>query len=275
MYDRPELRAATDRLWAFLRDQLRVAGVVDVPEGLCRDRDHGSIWAADELFFSQACGFDVHLRFPDRLTPVGAPRYCAEGCEGHRYCSALVVRVDDAAVHITGLRGRVAAYNEPTSHSGRVALAAVVGEHARAGRFFGGLIETGSHEASAEAVADGRADIASLDCTSWALMRRARPQLDEALRILAFSPRCPAPPYVVGPGVDETTRRVVTEALARVGEEPSLRDLRVTLLLDGVTPITAKDYAACGELARRAERLGYDLLADEDAASPPVSGTAT
>ena len=209
----------------------------------------------------------MHLRFPDRLTPVGAPRYRAEGCRGATYRSAIVVRVDEEVKGVSALRGRVAAYNEPTSHSGRVALAAVVGEHARGGRFFAGLAETGSHEASAEAVASGRADVAALDCTSWALIRRARPALAEALRILTFSPPCPAPPFVMGPAASEDERRIVSDALWRVGTEPSLAASREALLLDGVEPVTAAAYLACGELADRAEAFGYDLLADAEPSS--------
>lgn len=264
MYDRPELRAATDRLWQYLRDGLVSAGIVDVPSRLCRERAHADAWADDRLLFSQACGYDVHLRFPGRLTPLAAPCYRADGCRGATYRSAIVVRTDDAAQALPEVCGRVAAFNEPTSHSGRVALAAAVAEHVRNGRFFGRLVQTGSHEASAEAVASGDADVAALDCTSWALLRRARPQLDDALRILAFTPRCPAPPFVVGPAASEHEREVLTGMLSRLGSEPTLESVRDRLLLDGVEAVTSEAYAACGDLADRAEGLGYDLLADTD-----------
>lgn len=265
MYDRPELRAATDALWQYLRDGLEAAGCVDVPPALCRDRSHADGWADDALLFSQACGYDVHLRMPGRLTPLGVARYRAEGCQGPTYRSAIVVRVDDEATALTDLRGRTAAYNEPTSHSGRVALAASVADHARDGRFFGRLVETGSHEASAEAVAGGIADVAALDCTSWALMRRARPALDAALTVIAFSPACPAPPFVAGPCASERERKVLVRALSRLGTEPRLVDVREALLIEDVEPVTAETYVACAELVERADGQGYDLLADTDA----------
>ena len=274
MYDRPELRWATDQLWTFLRDRLREAGATDVPEELVRGRHHADGWADDRLLFSQACGYDVHLRFPERLTPLAAPRYGAEGCVGATYCSVIVVRAGDDAAGIPDLRSRRAAYNEPTSHSGRVALAAVVAEHAETGRFFRALVETGSHEASADAVASGAADVAALDCTSWALLRRARPRLDEALRILVFTPRCPAPPFVVGPAVDVRERKAIADALAQLSSSKTLGDVRAALLLDGVESVVAETYAACGALADGARAQGYDLLADTDPGSAPPTGSA-
>ena len=55
MYDWPELRPATDRLWAAVRDGLRQRGVA-APEGLTRDVGLMAGWTDPGLVLGQTCG---------------------------------------------------------------------------------------------------------------------------------------------------------------------------------------------------------------------------
>jgi len=264
MYDRPELRWATDQLWGYVASALTRAGVPNVPANLSREGPHEARWSDPRLLMSQTCGYDVHFRFSGRLMPLAAPVYRAAGCEGPTYRSALVVRSGDRSERVEDLAGRVAAYNEPASHSGRVALEAVVAEYADGGRFFACTRVTGSHERSAEDVAEGRADVAALDCTSFALLRRARPELAARLRILTFSPACPAPPFVVGPMVSQDIRDELAKTFREVATTDELTAVREALLLEALVPVEPSDYAAIGLLAESAARCGYDLVSDND-----------
>ncbi|HEX7388528.1 MAG TPA: hypothetical protein VF286_00360, partial [Acidiphilium sp.] len=56
MYDFPWLRPATDRLWAAIRDRMRMSGADAVPETLERSRALEDIWRDPNLVLAQTCG---------------------------------------------------------------------------------------------------------------------------------------------------------------------------------------------------------------------------
>lgn len=260
MYDRPELRAETDALWAFIRHRLRASGVDDVPEQLSRPADHTLVWRDPQLLFTQTCGYDLRHDFADQHHLLGAPVSTALGCVGATYASFHLVRHDDPARDMADLRGRRAAFNERTSFSGRVTLELAVAPLAVGGAFFSHVVETGAHEASAEAVVEGRADVSCIDCHTFALMQRARPALAGALRIVGRSPQAPAPPYVAGPATSEEIRRALAAALLEAGTAPELADVRRALLLDSVEEVPLHTYARAALLRERP--YAYDATRD-------------
>ena len=67
---------------------------------------------------------------------------------------------------------------------------------ARDGRFFETVAITGSHAASAAAVANGEADAAAIDCVTFALLQRHRPHVVAELRTIASTFATPTPPFV-------------------------------------------------------------------------------
>ncbi len=90
-------------------------------------------------------------------------------------------------------RGTTAALNGWDSNTGMNLFRAAVAPIARGAPFFRAVVVTGSHEASVTAVAEGRADLASIDCVSFALIERGRPELVERVAIVAESPLSPGP----------------------------------------------------------------------------------
>ena len=77
-----------------LAKHLRLAGVERVPEQLVRGGDYASRWSSPELLLSQSCGYDVLYDAAEHIVPIATPCYAAEGCEGPRYRSFVVVRTD-------------------------------------------------------------------------------------------------------------------------------------------------------------------------------------
>lgn len=72
---------------------------------------------------------------------------------------------------------------------------------------------TGSHLASMEAVASGRADLAAIDCVTWAL---TKPDLAGQLRVIGRAPcMVPALPYVVDASADASEIAAIQEGLRR------------------------------------------------------------
>ena len=261
MYDLPELRGAHDALWAGIARHLRRAGGTDVPAGLSWDRPVGEAWADPELLLGQCCGADLTGACAGRLRVVATPRYRAAGCAGAGYASLLVV-AEGADVHkLEDLCGRVAAINQPGSHSGMNAFRALIAPFSRDGRFFSAVEVSGAHAASLAMVASGAADVAAIDCVSHALLARHRPAALAGTRVLGRTAAAPAPPYVTRAGAGDDLVLRLRAALRAALAEPELGTARERLLLDGIEVLPASAYLRIPAFARLAARHGYPALA--------------
>jgi ABC-type phosphate/phosphonate transport system substrate-binding protein len=242
MYDLPELHAANDALWGGIASRLRARGI-DAPVALTRGADLMAVWNDTRLLLAQTCGYPLVTTLAGRVGYLATPRYNAPGCDGPLYRSALIVRATDRAGHLRDLRGRTCAINDPASNSGMNVLRAAVAPLAGGETFFSNTLPTGSHAASAEAVAAGEADLAAVDCVTWAHLQRHRPAITRRLRVLSWSAATPGLPLITAIGTGRQTAAWVVEALAEVGHAPALGEAREALRLDGfvVLPIGAYD----------------------------------
>ena len=222
MYDRAEMRAATDALWAAIRDALR-AQDIDAPEGLARTDDLWAIWRDPTLILAQTCGLPFRAGLHRDVGLVATPDYGLPGCPPGFYNSVLIAR-DACLPH----RPRIA-INDPLSQSGWAALH----EWAAMQRMdLGAVTVTGAHAASARAVAEGQADLAAIDAQTWRLLVR-HAGTDPGLEI-ARTPPTPGLPLITARAHDPAPiRAALTAALAGLPAETlSALDLRGFVQID-------------------------------------------
>ena len=261
MYDLPEVRGRTDRLWAAVARELRGFGVEGVPEAVERPPDHHDAWRPDALLLSQSCGYPVAGTLRGTLRVVATPHYAAPGCDGPLYSSAVVVRAADGALSLEALRGGVCAFNARDSQSGYNALRAVIAPLAPGGAFFAGVVETGAHTTSLEAVRTGCADMCAVDCVTWALLARHRPSALDGLRVLDFTTLTPGLPFVTAGDCPDATLETIRRALVRAFDCPDLADIRDALLIAGLSVSTLDTYEPLIAMERAAVAAGYPRLA--------------
>ncbi len=81
---------------------------------------------------------------------------------------------------------------------------------------FSGRVETGGHRASVVAVAQGRADVAAIDCRSWALAQRFEPAA-RALAVVGWTARRKGLPFITAkatpPAVVAELKKVLASSL--------------------------------------------------------------
>jgi ABC-type phosphate/phosphonate transport system substrate-binding protein len=272
MYDFPELRGAHDAFWAALGARLEAAGASNVPPGLTRNLPHSDVWRHPSLLFAQGCEYPLATSFADCVRLVATPIYSAAGCEGKRYRSAIVVRGagvvsgagTDGALKAGGtladFRGRRCAINELDSNSGMSLLRAAVAPLATGGRFFGSVVVSGSHLRSMEMVASGEADIAAIDCVSFAHFQRLYPAVVGQLRILSWTPSGPSLPFITARSASDATVRMLRSALADVFDDDGLAPVREQLLLRGVDLQPTEGFDEVLALERRAVEEGYPTI---------------
>jgi ABC-type phosphate/phosphonate transport system substrate-binding protein len=260
MYDFAELQADNDALWSALAENLIAAGVAHVPDRLTRGRRHFELWRDPNLLLAQACEYPIATDFAGTVQLVATPVYTAPGCAGPLYRSAIVVRRHEPAATLADMQGMRCVINEWTSNSGMNLLRAAVAPLAAGADFFESVDLSGAHRRSVEMVADGEADLAAIDCVSWAHFQRIAPERTGPLRVLAWTDASPSLPLVTAAGTDAPTLRALRSALADLAADPALAGVRERLFLAGFEFAPDPGFTQVLGLARRAAELHYPVL---------------
>ena len=242
MYDFSEIRDATDALWQGIAHHLEAEGLEDVPQHLVHDQPLKTLWLDPSLLFSQCCGYDIVHSFKERLQVLATPRFVAPGCVGIDYVSVIVVPEDSPYQDVLDMRDTVAVINGPESHSGVNALFGLVAPCSSEGKFFSEIKISGSHATSLAIVQKGEADVAAIDCITYALLQRYRPKALDETRQLGFTYPAPTPPYVTRSDVDPSIVERMKNALMKAFTDPALASSRESLLLEGVETQSANVY---------------------------------
>jgi ABC-type phosphate/phosphonate transport system substrate-binding protein len=260
MYDLPELSAATHELWRGFARHFRAAGVADVPAQLTSRPRLPEYWLSPFLLFSQSCGYPLTHALKGRVRVVATPCYDALGAKGPEYFSVIVVPAAAPAHSFAELRGKRAAFNGTDSQSGFNVLRALAAPLAQGGRFFSESIETGSHVASLEMVASGEADLAAIDCVTFALLSRHSRSSLVGLRALCRTASAPALPYVTAGSTSDDVLQRLRRGLKAAMADPALADVKAKLLLTGVEVLPERAYDRIVEMEAAALALGYPAL---------------
>lgn len=242
MYDWPEVAWATDALWRAIAERLNAAGLA-APETLERSRPMEDVWRDPGLVLSQTCGWPYATRLKDAVALVATPVYDAEGCAGPHYSSALVARRASAPKNLADCVGLRFALNSRESLSGYIAL---VAEMRKAGLDPDAAkwIETGGHRASLRAVAEGRADVASVDCICMALAREHEADMVARLTTFARTRPRPALPLITARGHSAAEIMLMRAAVAEALADREAVLPREALHLRAVEALEEADYAA-------------------------------
>jgi ABC-type phosphate/phosphonate transport system substrate-binding protein len=116
--------------------------------------------------------------------------------------------------------------------------------------FFRSVTTTGSHLASWRSVAAGEADVAAIDCVTYALLQSH--DLTSSTRILHISRAVPGLAFVTSLSDDvPRLRAALFESL--VAEETF--EARRALRIRGIADVPIGSYAICAEMARLADRV--------------------
>ena len=230
MYDRPETRAANDRLWSAVADRL-----TEAPRDLTRDLPLDALWTDPDLILSQTCGLPYALGLHAQVTLVASPDFRLDGCPPGYYRSVIVTRSDETRRLPELLRDH-AILNDRHSQSGHNALHVFAQTH---GARLVDPAESGSHRASAQAVAAGQAGIAAIDANTWRMIARWD-DWASGLTVIARTPPTPAMPFICGQAADpEAVRSALTAALSGLDAED-----RDTLGLYGLADLPKSAYLA-------------------------------
>lgn len=174
------------------------------------------------------------------------------------YHSLLIVPANSPAQTMADLRGKVFAFTDPTSFSGRVyptALVRELGEEPET--FFYDIFFTYSHDKAIEAVANGLADGAAVDSLVFDFALARDPALAAKVKVIHTSPPFGIPPVVVGPGVRPQLRAELQNILLGMADDPSplAQQALAALGIDRFVMIDDAAYASARLLRSRIGQL--------------------
>ncbi|KAI1361891.1 ABC-type phosphate/phosphonate transport system, periplasmic component [Xylaria arbuscula] len=199
--------------------------------------DLHTLWRHPALLFAQTCWGPMEKGLAQYVQRLGQQDYSGvEGGMTSLYSSAVIARrVDDLHVPappdgkpnlpIEFLRGKRFAYNSTDSMSGYLCLGKDLPLWGEDMNMFSGCIETGGHRNSIIAVAEGRADVASVDCLTWHLARRFE-LLSEAVAVVGWTSLREGLPFIASISIPQDVTKLVTRELKALKLGPTVgRDL--------------------------------------------------
>lgn len=196
--------------------------------------DYHQLWLHPALLFAQTCWGPMELGLSKQVQVVGQPSYDAyEGGQGELYSSALVMRTGEgpqvrspadgkALLPLDLMRGKRFTFNSLDSMSGVIALTRDLQAAGESLDIFSSRSESGGHRGSIVAVAEGKADIAAIDCESWALAQRFEPA-GQKVAVVGWTARRKGLPYITARMTPKKTVRALREALAGLAEQPRIQ----------------------------------------------------
>lgn len=261
MYDFVELRSATDAFWQAIYSTLARLGLKHVPPVLTRPQDLPLFWSDPLLLLGQTCGYPLITGLCGEARYVATPRYKSRFSSGAEHKSVIISRRGSGIRKLADAYGRICAINMPDSNSGMNLLRLEIAKLQTRTPFFSWIYETRSHRNSMRAVADGKADIASIDCISFALIERFDYTLTRNLDIIAETETTAALPFITSAETDDETLYLLRNALSAVVTDPRNKVLLENLLIEGVEVLPAPAYQRVRAIEVQSIALGYPVLA--------------
>ena len=176
----------------------RLQTEVELVEGVSwRERERQ--FDAGDIDLCWICGLPYVDKF-DNGRPIAvsvAPVMSAERYgSAPVYFSDVVVRADSSIASFADLRAQRWAFNEPPSHSGFNVVRHHLSTLGHSFRYFGEMVEAGTHQSALRMVIAGAVAGAAIDSTVWEAEARDDTALFVKVRVIATPGPSPAPPWV-------------------------------------------------------------------------------
>lgn len=165
------------------------------------------------------------------------------------YYSYIIVPRESPVQEIRQLRGKVFAFTDPLSNTGRLAMVYLLHQMGeRPDTFFQKVIYTYSHDNSLKAVADQLVDGAAVDSLVYHFALARDPSLAEKLRVIHRSPPYGIPPVVVPSRLDPERKSRLQQIFLTMHQDPEGQAILANLMIDRFVLIDDSAYTSIREM---------------------------
>jgi phosphonate transport system substrate-binding protein len=159
------------------------------------------------------------------------------------YNSILIVPADSPAQNMTDLRGKVFAFTDPISLSGRVYPTSMIHAlHFTPEEFFSRTFFTYSHDEAIRAVANKVTDGAAVDSLVLQFALERDSALKDKIRVIHISPDFGIPPVVVSPFTRPQVKMEIQSLLLGMSSDPDAREALAAMGVDQFVLIEDRAY---------------------------------
>ncbi len=149
------------------------------------------------------------------------------------YQTYLITAADSDITDFSQLQGRVFAFTDPLSYSGRQAVDfLLLDQGLTAETYFKRSFYTYNHDKSIWAVANHLADGASIDSQIYDFVMQTNPQLCQKTRIFAVLPQAPTGPVVMRSDLPEAEKAQLRHIFYTMDQHPSLHEAMEKALIN-------------------------------------------
>lgn len=159
------------------------------------------------------------------------------------YHSYIIVHKDSAVSNFKDLRGKVFAFTDPKSNTGKLvptymlAMLKETPEH-----YFSRVEYTYGHDKSIRAVAEKVVDGAAVDSLIWEYAAIKKPELTAQTKIIAKSEPYGIPPVVARPGMDPVLKKNLKDVLLAIANDPEGKEILKGMMIDAFVSGDDKNY---------------------------------
>ncbi len=153
------------------------------------------------------------------------------------YNTYLIVSADSDVQDFSQLRGKVFAFTDPSSYSGRLAVDyLLLDQQESPEQYFKRCFYTYNHDKSIWAVANHLADAASVDSQIYDYAEKYRSSLTANVRILSVLPPAPSGPVAVRSDLPENVKEQLREIFYHMHEDADMKEALGQALIDRFLP---------------------------------------
>jgi phosphonate transport system substrate-binding protein len=170
------------------------------------------------------------------------------------YQSVLIVPVNSDARSMADLRGKIFAFTDPMSLTGRMYPTSLVHDlGSEPETFFDRTFFTYSHDDAIRAVAEKMADGAAVDSLVYDYAVRREPELGKQTRVILRSPDFGIPPAVVSPGIRPKVKAELKNLLLNLSQDPNplAQEALAGIGAQGFVVLSDDNYSSVRELLKR------------------------
>lgn len=151
----------------------------------------------------------------------------------HFYYSYLIVNKDSPYKRLEDLRGKIFAFTDPDSNTGKLVPTYWLSQiHEKPETFFNKIIYTYSHDNSILAVARGLVDGAAVDSLVWEYYKSKKPELTRRTRIIKKSQPFGIPPIVASRATSPDLKKRVQKILISMHQDSEGKHILSELMIE-------------------------------------------
>ena len=173
------------------------------------------------------------------------------------YRAYIIVPAESPVTRFDELRGKVFAFTDPDSNTGRLVPTYLLWQKGESPEsFFRETVYTYSHDNSMRAVADRLVDGASVDSLAYDYTLTQNPELAARTRVIYQSELFGSPPVVVPPGLSEDLKGQLREALLAMDRDYRGKAILGSLMIDRFVVPDQSSYEPIREMLRKVQGQG-------------------